>query len=254
MAHRPRIVTDAEERPRWLHWLVVVGAVVLAVGGGYGVFSLLSTELSERYTAMTGDRTRLLELRRELSQRLQDEKEKSAALRERLAYLEKSQQIDREACQQLRSSLRDMQAKLVDAQEQLAFYRGIVSPAGGGKAVRVHDFVVYRTGDALRYEMVLVRSGQHEKRARGRFQIRIEGLTNADGEGERAGQTVAVRGAEGQEDMLFSFRHFQEFAGAFSIPDDFEPRRVLITVRRDGAEGPNETSYEWQRVVADNGA
>lgn len=254
MVHRPRIVTEGEERPRWLHWLVVVGAVVLAIGGGYGVFTLLSTELSERYTAMTGDRTRLLELRRELSERLQEEKAKSEALRERLAYLEKSQQIDREACQQLRSSLRDMQAKLVDAQEQLAFYRGIVSPSGGGKAVRVHDFVVFRTGDALRYEMVLVRSGQHDRRARGSFQVRIEGLKAADEDGKRAGHTLVLRGAEGEEDMLFSFRHFQEFAGTFSVPEGFDPRRVLITVRRDGAEDSTETSYEWQRVVADNGA
>lgn len=254
MAHRPRIVTEGDERPRWLHWLVVVGAVVLAIGGGYGVFTLLSTELSERYSAMTGDRTRLLELRRELSQRLQEEKAETEALRERLAYLEKSQQIDREACQQLRSSLRDMQAKLVDAQEQLAFYRGIVSPAGGGKAVRVHEFVVYPTSAGMRYELVLVRSGQHDRRARGRFQVRIEGLGAPQEDGERMPETLEVRGAEGEKDMLFSFRHFQEFAGVFAIPEGFAPRRVLITVQRDGAEDPNETSYEWQRVVADKGA
>lgn len=254
MAHRPRIVTDSEERPRWLHWLVVAGAVVLAIGGGYGVFTLLSTELSERYAAMTGDRTRLLELRRELSQRLQDEKAETEALRERLAYLEKSQQIDREACQQLRGSLREMQAKLVDAQEQLAFYRGIVSPAAGGRAVRVHEFVAFPTAAGMRYELVLVRSGQHERRARGRFQIRIEGMAKSADENAQRPQNLVLRGAEGEEDMLFSFRHFQEFAGVFSIPENFEPRRVLTTVHRDGAEDPIETSYEWQRVVADKGA
>ncbi|MCK5769787.1 DUF6776 family protein [Algiphilus sp.] len=240
----PRIVTDHERRPRWIRWLVVTTLVVIALAGSYAVYVFVTDEFSARYQAMTGDRERLLALRRELAERLRAEQLESERLRERLAYLEKSQQIDREACQQLRQSLRDMQSRLVDAQEQLAFYRGIVSPENEGRGVRVHDFIVRPDRDPARFELVLVQGRQQKDRVRGHFTIDIAG----ERDGESA--TVAVRNAEGETDMLFSFRHFQEFSGSVTFPDGFEPEQVAIVVQREGEDQSTETRYEWQRVVA----
>lgn len=244
---RPRIVTGGDERPKWLRWLLVGGGVVLLVAAGYAVYSFTTDELSERYAAATGDRERLLALRRDLAERLRAEQEETEALRERLAYLEKSQQIDREACQQLRESLRDMQSRLVDAQEQLAFYRGIVTPENEARGIRVHDIIFRRRGKELRYELVLVQGRNQSDRVRGRFALEVDGMR--DGEAE----TVQVRNAEGEADMLFSFRHFQEFTGQLVVPEGFSPREVRVRLRPEGKDDPVNSSYEWQRVVAARG-
>lgn len=242
---RPRIVTGGDERPKWIRWLIVGGSVVLLLAAGYAVYSFTTGELSDRYAAATGDRERLLALRRDLAERLRTEQEKSEELRERLAYLEKSQQIDREACQQLRQSLRDLQSRLVDAQEQLAFYRGIVTPEDESSGVRVHDLIFRQRGQQLRYEMVLVQGRNQSDRVRGRFSLQVEGVR--DGEAE----TLQASNAEGETDMLFSFRHFQEFTGSMKMPEGFSPRQVRVRLQREGGDEPVDTSYEWQRVVAE---
>lgn len=242
--HRPRIVIGGDERPRWLRWLIVGGSAVLILAAGYAVYSFLTDELADHYASVTGDRERLLALRRDLAERLREEKATVESLRERLAYLEKSQQIDREACQQLRESLRDMQSRLVDAQEQLAFYRGIVTPEDESAGVRVHDLVILRRGDELRYEMVLVQGRNQSSRVRGRFSLQIDGVR------DDVAETIEARNAEGETDMLFSFRHFQEFTGSMTLPDGFDPREVRVQLNREGSSEPVESNYEWQRVVA----
>lgn len=243
---RPRIVTEHENRSKWLRWLVIGGSVVFTLSLGYAAFTFMSADLYDRYVAMTGDRARLLELRKDLSERLREAQLEKARLREELAYLEKSQQIDHEACQQLRGSLRDMQAQLVDAQEQLAFYRGIVTPEDERKGVRVHDLVVRQDEGEIRWELVLVQGSQRSTgRVRGQMQLLVEG-TDEDG----APEQVIVTGAEGESDVLFSFRHFQEFGGVVSFPAGFQPRRIKVTVRRDGDDEARETTHEWQRVLA----
>ena len=80
----PRIVTEHERRPRWIRWLMVTTLVVIALAGSYAVYVFVTDEFSARYQAMTGDRERLLALRRELAERLRTEQLESERLRERL--------------------------------------------------------------------------------------------------------------------------------------------------------------------------
>lgn len=239
---RPRIVL-AGERPRWVRWLAVTLVVVVAVIIGWAAFTFLARDLSERFEAASGDRTRLLEARRDLSTQLRDEKATVAELREQLAYLEKSQMIDREACQRLRDALRELQAQLVDTQEQLAFYRGIVAPEDA-RGVRVHDLVVYEEEEARRFELVLMQAGDGANRARGRVELHIEGTND----GETASEVA--RDLDGETEMLFSFRHFQEFSGEIRLPEGFEPQRARVMVHVDGEDAPLEVHYDWQRLVA----
>ena len=100
-------------------------------------------------------------------------------------------------------------------------------------------------GQQLRYEMVLVQGRNQSDRVRGRFSLQVEGVR--DGEAE----TLQASNAEGETDMLFSFRHFQEFTGSMKMPEGFSPRQVRVRLQREGGDEPVDTSYEWQRVVAE---
>lgn len=239
---RPRIVLSGDQ-PRWVRWSWIGGVVAAAVIAGWVAFSFFAKDLSDRFEAASGDRARLLEIRRDLSLRLREEQRKAGQLREQLAYVEQSQMIDREACQRLRDALRELQAQLVDTQEQLAFYRGIVSPEEA-RGVRVHD-LVFVPGDAgMRYELVLVHGRSESGRARGRVRVDIHGVRDGEADVE------TLRDLEGDADIRFSFRHFQEFSGMFRIPEGFEPERVRVLVTVDGRDEPVEVQYDWKRLVA----
>ena len=58
-------------------------------------------------------------------------------LRDRVAILERSSQVDRQAAQDVREELGALQEELQAAREEIKFYRGIVSPADGVAGLRV---------------------------------------------------------------------------------------------------------------------
>jgi hypothetical protein len=239
----PRIVVKAR-RPRWFRWTVLGAGAFAAIIVGWLLVSLLSARIAERYEVATYDRDRLLELRRDLARQLRDEKAKSEALRQQVVYLEQSQQIDRAAFQQVRDSLKSLQAQVVSLQEQVVFYRSIVSPEETRAGVRVYDFRVLPAGEQrFNYELILIQSARQDTRIRGRAQVVVEGRT---GDGDK---TVVVTQSSDAGDLLFSFRYFQEFAGTFELPADFRPLRATVSIRADGRGSAIEDVYDWERIL-----
>jgi len=62
-----------------------------------------------------------------------------AELKQEIARLETTQVIEKEAYQVVEANLSDLQRKIQEQQEAIAFYRGIVSPKDGGRGLRVQD-------------------------------------------------------------------------------------------------------------------
>lgn len=240
---KPRIVVKPK-RPRWLQWVMVTTGVCLLIISGWLTVSFISARVAEQYEVATYDRERLLALRRDLARELRDERSVSEDLRQQVVYLEQSQQIDRAACEQVRESLKALQAQVVGLQEQVVFYRSIVSPDEARVGVRIYDFRVASAGaDRFSYELTLIQSARQDRRIRGQVRITVEGRTE---EGE-ARIDVPPPGSEG--DLLFSFRYFQEFSGSFVLPSGFTPLRATVSIRADGRGNAIEDVYDWERIL-----
>lgn len=153
-------------------------------------------------------------------------------LRERIALLERSSEIDRAAREQVQTNLSAMQDEVLELREELAFYRGIVSPEDAQAGLRVQSFTL--SGGAAeglyRYRLVLIQAIKHDRRATGRVEVVVHGVRN--------GQPVSIPLQElvtGDMDQLsYSFKYFQDFEGDFRLPDDFTPARVDIAVLPGG--------------------
>ncbi len=160
-----------------------------------------------------------------------------------LTRLQTDELVNRESYAQVEQQLAELQDKLIEQQEELAFYRGIVGGAARG-GLRVQDFALspVSTG-AVRLRFVLAQAESAERDVRGQLQVRLEGL--------RAGGVVSLDVAAlsaPQNGLLpdFAFRYFQEISAELRVPADFTPERVVIRIvpATRGFKGSVE-SFPW---------
>ncbi len=226
--------------------------IALAVGVlAFGTWALYAytraTTVSEFERARLEVET-LQEARRDLTRSLRAARADADQLRDELAFVKRSQEIDSQTCGHVRGSLDALQAEVLDLREQVAFYRGIVSPEATRAGVRVYSAKLEPTGSGpqFRYELVLIQSVRNERSVAGRMAVVIEGL--------REGKTVSIDLAQLSqgldENLLFSFKYFQEFEGVMTLPPGFKPRRLRITLQPEGGAGPVEEAFDWARALA----
>ena len=157
-------------------------------------------------------------------------------LREQLAVAERSSQVDREAHAQLRQTLVGLNDEILQLREELAFYRGIVSPADARRGVRVHDLTVDGAGDAWRFSLMLIQAMQHDRQAEGRAHLTLIGA------GPDGPQRVPVV-ADG---IAYDFRYFQPLDGDILLPQGFIPERIEVELRpRSTREDQVQQVFDW---------
>jgi Family of unknown function (DUF6776) len=190
----------------------------------------------------------LLDHRREvaaLTQRLEEEQSTSDELRRQLAIAQTSGEIDRETYSRVESNLSDLQAKIQAQEEELVFYRGIVSPQDGVAGLRIQSLDVLPGDGERRYtlRLVLVQAIVHSQRVSGDVKLQLEGARN----GQTATFDVAdLAVGDGRYDMSYEFRYFQGLETELTLPVGFEPQRVNVEIVPSQARADHVSqSFEW---------
>ncbi len=167
------------------------------------------------------------------------------ALQQEVALHVTHREIDREAYKEVETSLITLQSKIMEQQDAIAFYRGIVSPADGKPGLRVQDFKLTRGGEERKFNLrlVLVQAMKHDRKVSGDVSVSVEG--NEDGEVKSYALTDLLP-ADADKAWPFSFRYFQDFDRQIVLPDGFTPERVHVEVRsRTRSISSIEESYAW---------
>lgn len=226
--------------PYWLYWLV--GS--LAAGALYLAFEL------GRYQSGFS----LLEHRREraaLREQLGAEQAASEELRRQLAIAETAARIDRETYAEVKDDLGDLQAQIQTQEEELVFYRGIVSPQDGVAGLRIQNLEALASDAEGSYllRLVLVQAVVHSRRVAGTVKLALEGAKD----GQPASFDVAeLVPAEESYDMAYEFRYFQGLETELSLPAGFEPQRIVVDVWPNDARAERINQvFEWAAVVAE---
>ncbi len=220
-------------------WAVRAGLALAVVFGAYLTFELgriqagynVADAVSERqaYKRQIADLETLLEGRQE-----------------QIALLETHRDIDRAAYKDVEASLAGLQRKIQEQRDAIAFYRGIISPADGGRGLRVQNLKLVKSHTEGMYNLhlVLVQVKQHEQNVRGEVEFTVEGAQD--------GQSVTYALADllpSSEDSNwpFSFRYFQDFDRQLVLPSGFLPERINIEVKsRTKSVASVKQSYLWQ--------
>lgn len=165
-------------------------------------------------------------------------------LRRQLALLQTSREIDSKTYSEVESNLSELQAKIQSQEEELAFYRGIVSPQDKLSALRIQTAEIV-PGDAERrylVRLVLVQGIVHTRAVTGTVKLRVAGTQ--DGVAKRLDFSDIT--TDGSGDIAYRFRYFEGFERELSLPVGFEPESLEVEIwPRDPRGDTVKQSFPW---------
>lgn len=170
-------------------------------------------------------------------------KRRNKKLSEQVAILETAGKIDQAAYRYIESELAELQSRILQQQEELEFYAGIVTE-GGTPGVRIQEFRVLpgRTEREFELRIILAQAFRSDRQVAGDVDVSLSGLQGSE--------TVRLGLAELQPDgatgvdLSFSFRYFQDLRASLTLPPDFVPERVNIRLSPASAQTVEE-SFVW---------
>ncbi len=212
-------------------WLAVTGGVAAAVLGLWLAFVYGEYRAGfDRQAAVA------------LKDALDEAQERSDALNDQITALERQRDVDQSARQEIQSTLEELQHKQADLQEEVAFYKGIVSPGAGDEGLRVQS-VRFGNGGAPRlyhYRLVLTQVRTRELKISGSISMKIYG--------EQGGKAVTLDSRDlspnGKGLGGFAFQYFQSLEGDVLLPLGFTPGRVEVTAQESGHEAVQQ-NFDW---------
>jgi hypothetical protein len=247
--HKPAVRHVIKLHRPWVRWAMIgVGTVVVLIGS-FALYALGRSQSGNDWAhtlRLEAERHRLVtEIRRLRGENKQ--------LSERVVLLERAGEIDKRAASVLNKSLLDEQAELAALKEQVAFYRGIVSPEQSSAGVRVYELQL-RPGseaDLYQYDLVLIQAMRHENSVAGTADLSFSGLQDGQPRHYRLSEIEVEQG----KTLVFSFRYFQQLSGTVRLPRGFKPSRVQVDVTRSGNPPVRfQQSYDWNKVQYSAGA
>lgn len=206
---------------------LITGAVLLAL-------LVLSFELGRNRAGFS-----LLDERRERAAFEQETAVRDQTIDElerEIAILKTSSQIDNEANAVVRASLADLEARLQAQEEELAFYRGIVSPGDGVAGLRIQNVEIEpgAGGEGHTLRVLLVQGIVNSDPVSGEIRASLRG--------NQSGQAMAYTLAElsnetGSGAIDFDFRYFQSLDVELILPAGFEPVELEVEVWPQNPQG-----------------
>ncbi|MFK7794535.1 MAG: DUF6776 family protein [Gammaproteobacteria bacterium] len=169
-------------------------------------------------------------------------------LRREVASLTRSTQVELKAAEQTKQTLREKEMQILKLTEELVFYRSLLAPEKAKVGVEVRDFSLRSAGKSeYYYDFLLTQSSRSKKVAKGKVNVTIDG--KQDGEMHRI-EISDIEAATG-DDIKYSFKYFQRLNGAFELPDNFEPKKILVEVEPDSkSKQPIQISYSWNELIS----
>ena len=166
-------------------------------------------------------------------------------LKQRVATLERSEQVAKAAVSDLQQTVRDREEEIESLRSDLAFYGRLV---GGGKreGLAVHVLKVSRVANSQAWNFVatLTQNFKRGQDTKGNLTLAVEGvlggkLTTLD--------WAALTQGQDPSGIAYGFKYFQQVNGTIMLPAGFQANRVRIRV--EGDAGRVEQDFAWNDAV-----
>jgi len=226
-------------RPWVTGFIWVLGVIALFIAGwsafDYGRYSARFDSADARRSEDS-----FIEIRDALSTEIE-------TLREEKAILKRAAQIEKKAYNELYITLKALQSEILELKEELAFYRGIVSPRDASRGLRLQKFTFEENGNShsYRYKVVLSQVLKNDRVARGYVQLIFEGLL--DGQVK----TLKLRDVTEKhiKNLNYKFKYFQSIEGNIEIPNGFVAARIILRIFPRGRQQDMiEKTFDWPKT------
>jgi hypothetical protein len=166
-----------------------------------------------------------------------------AGLRRQLVDAELGRAVDRQATQSLRETIAGLRDEIAELRDEAALYRNMLDLQGAGANLRVADLELTpgEQPGQFRYYVLLTRSD-----VRGTLDLQLRG-TEPYGT-SRQERIVSLRDLAELEEypIPFRFKYFQAVSGMLTLPQEYEPSKLVIRLAQPGRRDKLRLEFDWQ--------
>ena len=172
-------------------------------------------------------------------------------LSRQVAILDRSSMVDQRATVEVQATIRNLREQLAQLQQDVVFYRQVVSSDTVDTGLIVGQMNIYGTSDPGRFRYKLV---MRQQDADGDSYLR--GHVNVNLVGRRGDEQMifALRDISDEQDQLdirLGFKYFQTIEGELVLPAGFEPERIQIAAVATEPVGKSIDQYFSWMVLGD---
>jgi len=182
-----------------------------------------------------------------LSLELETIKRRLDRVQARQSVLEREAEVLRQANRILREEESERQAGLNRLQSELDFYHRLAGTGGAQSGLDVYHVEIVRTDSARVFQFVLTLT-QNIRRA-----SIITGRVRIDVEGTMEDRPVTLNWSQvsdgGTPEPAFRFKYFQQLEGYLTLPNEFSPTRLRISLEDGKQRKPVQRSYGWTELL-----
>ena len=145
----------------------------------------------------------------------------------------------------LRQTIKELKDQIASLNEEVQFYKRVMAPQDADRALGIESLVVDREVDkkGFQFVLVLVQLRDSNKWVTGKVEINVQGVDLSDG------STKTLNVSSGHyEPHPFRFRYYQEIAGWKTLPDGFEPIKLIVRVRAEQTGNEIEEYFDWESI------
>jgi hypothetical protein len=170
--------------------------------------------------------------------------------RQRVGVLEKGGEVDRQAAEGIRQTVKELKIQVATLEEEVSFYKGIMAPSGQDKGLRISKIDIQPLDKAsmFRYSIMMTQVADNTSYIKGLAAVNFVGLED----GKR--KIIPLRELDSKINDLgvkFSFRYFQEVAGEVTMPASFKVEQVQVVLQSTGSKAQRvEETIEWSQKDA----
>ncbi|MEM7220907.1 MAG: DUF6776 family protein [Pseudomonadota bacterium] len=166
-----------------------------------------------------------------------------AELRAELDALRLAREVDGAASQETRANIQGLQTQIATLEEEVAFYRSIMAPEEQDKGLHIERVVLKptRLDRVYRYELVIAQRAVSHSWQTGDIYFELHGN---DGATRRVLALTEMAELENYP-LEFRLRYFQRFAGELTLPEDFLPETVIVTLDGERSDIIEQREYPW---------
>lgn len=169
------------------------------------------------------------------------------ALRSQVSILKRTAQVDREAKTELARDLKELQDLQTELREEINFYKSILTPAKGKDGLDIYSLDVTALDQHVHhFKIVLTQSGKSDSVVEGEVKMHLKGVLKGK-EKQLALEDIRVAGTP---KLSYKFRYFEELSGSFSLPEDYVPREIVVSLKPQTGKRSNIPlkTFDWLNV------
>jgi len=222
-----------------LNFFILLGVIALMIG--------LAFAYGQRVAGY--DKAEAISYIEDLEQQIEDLKSQNTESQRQAAMLERNSTIDGGASDQLKISLAEAQAEVLELRKELTFYKSIISPGDTKRSLMIQTIQLKpetKIGE-YQYQIMVSQRGRNDDIARGSIEVTVSGT--------QAGQAKVFQlsevSSEAKNPINFGFKYFQKFSGTITLPETFKPEYMRVMVKaRSSKIDPIDEQFAWADLTA----